>query len=129
MNVFGDYFFQDFFVVGYMCILRCKFYDSVGVVDLCVKYMYDEDNVIGFFVKSFIGRVWYIFGDKKLFDKEDIVNKNEVWNVVCVFVDEIYIVWKIKIVFEYLKYVVWNYVLILSEVFSIVVFFFMLDGQ
>ncbi|KAI0397035.1 hypothetical protein F5Y17DRAFT_471112 [Xylariaceae sp. FL0594] len=132
MNAFADHFLQDSFAAGHMRTPRRKLHkdnsDDISP-DLCAKFMHDEDNAIGLWVKSPIGRAWHTFGDKRLLDKEDISNKNEAWNAVRVSADEIYNAWKSKSVPAYPNYAAWNYAPVLSEVQSLVAPLFRADGQ
>ncbi|KAK4200394.1 hypothetical protein QBC40DRAFT_280159 [Triangularia verruculosa] len=129
MNAFGDHFLQDSFAAGHMRTPRRKLHDSVGTADLCAKFMHDEDNAIGLSVKNPAGRSWHTYGDKRLYDKEDVSNKYEAWNAVRASADEIYNAWKNKTVPAYPNYSAWNYAPILSEVSSVVAPLFRADGQ
>ena len=59
--------------------------------DLCAKYMHDEDNILGLWLRNTRGDTWQAFGDALLFEERNKINAKFMQQALQVSADE---VWK-----------------------------------
>ncbi|KAF2154525.1 hypothetical protein K461DRAFT_284915 [Myriangium duriaei CBS 260.36] len=93
LNAFADHFLEDSFSAGHVRTPRRYLHSNFGDADLCAKAMHDEDNSIGLSVNNSMGQVWTMYGDKRLLDKANQVNRQMALQAVQVSANEIYQAW------------------------------------
>ena len=93
MNAFADHFLSDLFSAGHVRDPRKYLYENCAFeisANLCAKAMHDEDSKFGLNAINSNSDSWKMYGDKKLFDKENEENLKKVMEAVQKSADEIY---------------------------------------
>lgn len=93
MNAFADHFLTDLFAAGHLRTPRKELYASITPSVLgsyLSRYMHDEDNFFGLFVRNNAGQVWMSFGDKMYFETVNTANARIARQAVQASADEVY---------------------------------------
>lgn len=108
-NAFADHFLEDSFSAGHLRTPRRGMHGTVDIfMDLCSKYMHDEDCAIGLNVSRPDGQSWTCYGDKRALDKVAADNYRRCVEAVQVSANEIYLAWKQQVVPTPDQYRVWT---------------------
>ncbi|HEY1014700.1 MAG TPA: hypothetical protein VGE07_18460 [Herpetosiphonaceae bacterium] len=93
MNAFADHFLTDLFAAGHLRTPRKDLYNAITPSVLgsyLSRYMHDEDNYFGLFVRNRLGESWVSFGDKMYFETVNAANLRMARRAVQASADEVY---------------------------------------